>query len=487
MGVVQSQSLKNTIITYLGFGFGAINTLFLYTNEAFITEQYYGLMAYILSTANMLMPLFAFGVHNTLIKFYSSYKSKTKINSFLTLMLFLPLLMIIPIGFFGHFIYELIANYLSQRNIIIKDYVWLIYIAAIAFAYFEIFYAWTKVHLNSVFGNFMKEVFHRIGISILLVCLYFKWLTVNQFIYSVVGVYFLRMLLMKLYAYYVRKPVFQWSRLHNFVEIIKYSALIIIAGSIATVILDVDKFMLGQFIEIEKVAYYSVAIFIATVISVPARSMYQITNPLTAQLLNENKYAELDTLYKKSSLNLFIISGFIFLLIMVNINQLYVLIPEQYTGGLIVVLLVGIAKLSDNLMGNNNAILFNSNYYKMALFFGVLIALTAVVLNLWLIPIYEYEGAALATFISILTYNVIKLSFVYFKFGMIPFTAATFKAFILIFVFLGLFYFWELSFHPILNITLKSFAIGLCYLFVVYKMNFSEDISKLIDTQLKRF
>ena len=487
MGVVQSQSLKNTIITYLGFGVGAINTLFLYTNEAFISEEYYGLMAYILSTANMLMPLFAFGVHNTLIKFYSSYKSRNKVNSFLSLMLFLPFLMIIPIGLIGHFTYELIATYLSQKNIIIKDYVWLIYIAAIAYAYFEVFYAWTKVHLNSVFGNFMKEVFHRVGVAILLVCLYYKWLTVDQFIYAVVGVYFLRMLLMKLYAYYIRKPVFRFSRLPNLLEIIKYSSLIIIAGSIATIILEIDKFMIGHYIEIEKVAYYAVAIYIATVISVPARSMYQITNPLTAKFLNEKKHEELHVLYKKSSLNLFIISGFIFLLIMVNINQLYALIPEQYTGGLIVILLVGIAKLSDNLMGNNNAILFNSNYYKMALLFGVFLAIMAVALNMWLIPMYEYEGAALATFISIFTYNAIKLGFVYSKFRMIPFTATTFKTFMLIVLFLGLFYFWDLPFHPIVNIALKSSVIGLCYLFIIYKMNFSEDITKLINNTLKRF
>ena len=30
MGIVLNQSLKNTIITYLGFGIGAINTLYLY-------------------------------------------------------------------------------------------------------------------------------------------------------------------------------------------------------------------------------------------------------------------------------------------------------------------------------------------------------------------------------------------------------------------------------------------------------------------------
>ena len=75
MGIILKQSFKNTISTYLGFGIGAINTLFLYTN--FLTDQYYGLVAFLFSTANIMMPFMAFGVHNALIKYYSSFKSKS--------------------------------------------------------------------------------------------------------------------------------------------------------------------------------------------------------------------------------------------------------------------------------------------------------------------------------------------------------------------------------------------------------------------------
>jgi len=321
MGIVQSQTLKNTITTYLGFGIGAINTLFLYTE--FMSETYYGLITYIFSTAYVMMPLLAFGVHNTIIKFYSSYKTRNSINSFLTYMLILPLLLIIPIGLIGHFSFETISHFLSQRNPIVKDYVWLIYVSAIAFSYFEVFYAWTKVHMNSVFGNFLMEVFHRAGIAILLFSLYLEFLDIETFIYAAVGVYVLRTLAMMMYAFYIRRPIFRFGKFPNMVAVFKYSAIIILAGSVANIILEVDKFMIGQFIEIENVAYYGVAIYIATVIGVPARSMHQITNPITAKFINEKNKEGLRDLYKKSSLKLFIISGFIFLLIILNIKQLY--------------------------------------------------------------------------------------------------------------------------------------------------------------------
>lgn len=484
MGIVQNQSFKNTITTYIGFGIGAINTLFLYTE--FMTEQYYGLITYILSTAYVMMPLLAFGAHNTLVKFYSSYKSRNNVNSFLTWMLFLPLLIIIPLGLVGYVAFEVIGNFLSETNPIIKDYVWLIYVAAIAFSYFEVFYSWTKVHMNSVFGNFMKEVFHRAGVMVLLFCLYFQLITIETFVYAVVGVYILRMLIMKLYAFYVRRPILRFGKLPNIKSVLKYSALIIIAGSVANIILEIDKFMIGQYIEIEKVAYYGVAIYIATVIGVPARSMHQITNPLTAKLLNEGEKDKLKVLYKKSSLNLFIISGFIFLLIILNINQLYLLIDDKYTGGLIVVLLISVAKLSDNIIGNNNAILFNSDYYRVVLALGVLLAIMTVVFNAILIPEYGINGAAFATFMSVIIYNFAKVAFVYYKFKMSPFCVNTFKTLVLIVILAAVFYFWEFPFHPIINIGLKSILIGLCYGLIVYRMNLSDDISIILNKFLKK-
>lgn len=484
MGVVINQSIKNTIITYFGFGVGAINTLFLFTQ--FLSDEYFGLIMFILSTANIIMPLMAFGVNNTIIKFYTTFKTRQSQNSFLTLILFLPLVVIIPFGLIGLTNFESISSWIAKDNILVKDYVWLIYISAIAFAYFEVFYAWAKVQMQTVFGNFMKEVFHRIGTMVLLFLLHFNVISADQLIIWIVAVYLLRTVLMMLYAFSIKRPVLQFSKIKNLSSILKYTSLIIIAGSVANVILEIDKFMIGQYNLIENVAYYGVAIYIAAVIGVPSRSMHQITNPLTAKYLNENNKIDLKKLYQKSSLNLFIISGFIYLLIILNINELYKLIPEQFSHGVLVVFLIGLAKLFDNLLGNNNAILFNSDYYRMVLVQGVFLAIISVLLNMWFIPKYGINGAAYATFVSVVLYNIIKIGFVYLKFNMLPFTKATAKTFILVCALGMLFYYWDFPFHPIVNIGLKSILISLCYGTVVYVFNLSEDITKILNDLLKR-
>lgn len=483
MGIVTTQSFKNTISTYVGFGIGALNTLFLYTY--FISDTYYGLVAFLMSTANIIMPLMAFGAHNTIIKFYSTFKTKNSLNSFLTLMLILPLALIIPIGLIGCFTYEAIGELLSQKNTIVKDYVWYIYVTAIAMAYFEVFFAWSKTQMQTVFGNFMKEVFHRVGTMLMLFAVYFKWMDVEQFIIGVVILHIIRTVIMKLYAFSVKFPVIKFYKIEKLPAILKYSALIIIAGSIATIILDIDSFMLGMYIPIEKVAYYGVAIYIATVIVVPSRSMQQILQPLTAKYLNDKNKVALKDLYVRSSQTLFIIGGFIFVIILININALYMLIPKEFSGGLLVVFLVGIAKLYDCLMGCNNVVLFNSDYYRVVLLFGVILTVLTVILNVIFIPIYGMNGSAFATFLAISIYNTIKIYFVKVKFDMMPFDKNTGVVLILIIGCVFLFYFWEFPFHPILNIALKTVLVTTVYVLAILKLEVSEDISGMIKKYLR--
>lgn len=485
MGVVANQSFKNIILTYLGFLIGGINTLFLYTQ--FLSTQQYGMVNYMLSLATVLTPLMAFGVHNTLIKFYSSFKTRSTQNSFLTLMLFLPLVIVVPVVAFTYLFNESISDFLAVKNEIIKDYIWHTCAIAVALGYFEIFFAWIKVQMKTVFGTFMKEVFHRAGAMLLLILLYFKVINLDQFMIGLVCVYVLKMLVMKIYAFSVKFPKITFKKLNNLIPILKYSVLIIIAGSVATVLLDIDKVMMGSYIKIKNIAYYSVAVYIAAVIAVPQRAMHQILMPLSAKYLNEKNYTSLKSLYQKSSLNLFIVSGFVFLLIVLNINELYEIMPNsnQYRTGLFVLIIVSISKLYDALLGSNNAILFNSDYYRVVLTFGVILVTIMVLLNMLFIPKFGINGAAIATFIAVFLYNTAKIIFVYKKFKILPFSKFTLKIMLLLSAFVLAFYFWEFPFNPIVNIACKTFIVFILYVLIIYKLNFSEDITTVLKRYLK--
>ncbi|MEP3210284.1 MAG: oligosaccharide flippase family protein [Maribacter sp.] len=484
MGIVFKQSLKNTVITYLGFAIGAINHLFLFTR--FLTDEYFGLVTVLLSASAVLMPLIAFGVPNTLVKFYSGFKENSDVNSFLTLMLLLPLLIAIVVFGVSYVAYSSIGEFLSRTNPIVKNYVWYIFLIGLAMAYFEIFYAWARVHLKSVFGNFMKEIFVRAGTLILLVLIYLDSITVEFFLKSLVGLYIARMIIMKLYAFSLRMPKLDFNWPEQTRKILSYTTLIILGGSAAIILLEIDKVMLNQFIAIENVAYYGVATYIAMVIIVPSRSMHQITYPLTSELMNARDTEGMKTLYQKSSLTLFMASGILFLLIVSNVAELYLLLPEVYRGGFTVVFIVGLIKVYDSLLGNNNAILYNSEYYRTVLVMGVLLAIITILFNLWLIPEYGIEGAAIASFMAFFIYNTVKLIYVKVKFGMLPFTGDTLKVFMLLLAIGIPFYFVDFSFHPIINIGLKSIPMVFIFVYVIYRFKISEDVNSVIDSFFKR-
>jgi O-antigen/teichoic acid export membrane protein len=479
MGIVLNQSLKNTIITYIGFGIGGISTLFLF--PPILGKTFYGLSNYILSCANVIMPLFAIGMQNTLVKFYSQCKTEKERNEFLSFTVLFPVLLIIPILLLSLFFYDEIAFFVTKKNPIVKDYIWLIPFIGICMAYFEIFYAWARVHMHSVFGNFIKEVGLRLFSLVALIGIYFDWITVVDFIYLTAGIYFFAFLLTMFYAFRIKKPVFQLAVPSNVKGILEYTSYIILSGSVANLLLDGDKIMLNQYMEIGNIAFYSVATYIALVISVPSRAMHQIVYPITAKLMHENKHDALNDLYKKTSINLQIVGGFVMLCIFVNIDQLYDLMPKEYSGGIMVVFMIGLSKYFDLILGNNNAIIFNSKYYRAVLFLGVGLVFLTVVLNMIFIPLYGIIGSAFATLLSITCYSIAKLLFVVKRMHLYPFTAQTLQSIGITIVVFLMFYFWQFPMHQLIAIGLKSILVTIVYVYINYKMVISPEINQTLD------
>ncbi|MGY5355997.1 oligosaccharide flippase family protein [Wenyingzhuangia sp. IMCC45467] len=485
MGIVLKESYKNTVSLIVAILIGAVNTLFLYVY--FLDTEYYGLVTFLLSTAFILKPLMSLGVNYSVVKFFSSFNTKEQKDKFLSSALWFPLVLVIPLGIFCAVFYGYISNWLSKENPLVKDYTYLIFLVALATAYFEVFYAWARVHLKSVYGNILKELFVRLAATVLLFAVYFKVINSHQFVFWLSGAYFLQMFLMMWFAFKLYLPKFSFAVPDNFGEIVKYSLYIIMAGSAATILLDIDKFMIPQKQAIEQVAFYAVAVYIGTVIEIPGRAMSQIVQPLTAKAINDKNNDEVLDLYQKTSINLLLASGGIFILVNANLESLYVFLPPKYTGGFWVVLMISIAKLYHMFLGNNGAIISNSKYYKVLLPYGLGMAVSVVLLNNWLIDVFGINGAALATLIVVLIFNTIKLFYVKKKFSIQPTTKKTWVSLFFIFLFTVIGIFLDFPFHPVVNIFLESILLGGMYLLVMLHFQLSKDITTLYIDIKKRF
>jgi len=480
VGIVFKQTSWNIVTISIAILIGGVNTLYFYPE--FLKDDYYGLVVFLLATSNLLQPLMSFGAQHTIIKFFSSFNDKKKKDQFLSSVIFLPLFFIIPITFLVVQFHDIIAQFLSVKNPIIESYVWVIFLVSFATSYFEVFYSWSRVQFKSIFGNILKEIYPRISVLFLLVLVSFEVLNKENFVWWLTGLYYLRLILMIVYSFYLYKPVFSITIPDNFKEILSYSFYILLAGSAASFLIDIDKYMIPQKQAISQTAYYAVAVFIATVVEIPGRAMFQILNPLVAKSLNDQNYSELKYLYKKSSENLLLISGLFFLLINLNIDSFYLLLNNQfYSNASLVVLIISSAKLIQMSFGCGPAILATSTFYRITLPFSISMAISVYLLNDYLIDLYGINGAAISTFIVLLIFTILKILYIVFKIKIQPYSLNSLKILFSIFIVYLINYFINLDYNPLLNIFIRSVGITILYLIMIYFFGISQKLKNLLN------
>tara|TARA_B110000444_G_scaffold42920_2_gene38841 strand:- start:939 stop:2393 length:1455 start_codon:yes stop_codon:yes gene_type:complete len=484
MGIVIKQTSRNILTISIALVIGAVNTLYFYPE--FLKDEYYGLVVFLLATSNLLQPLMSLGAQHTIIKFYSSFNDKKSKDNFLSSIIFIPLIIILPVSFLVVQIHDTIGSFLSMQNPIIESYVWVIFLVSFATSYFEVFYAWSRVQLKSVFGNALKEIYPRVSVFILLVLVSLDIIEKENFVWFLTGLYFLRLLIMIIYSLSLYKPKFSFILPENFKEIVSYSIYILLAGSAASLLIDIDKYMIPQKEAISQTAYYAVAVFIATVVEIPGRAMFQILNPMVAKAINTNDNKNLNELYQKSSTNLLIICGFFFLLINLNIVSFYELMNNQfYADAIWVVLIISIAKLIQMSFGCGPAILATSSFYKITLPFSISMAISVYFLNDYLIDLYGINGAAISTLIVLLLFTILKVLFINFKLKIQPYNLNTIKIIVLILVLYFTLNSLKLNLYPLFNIIIKSVLISVSYIYLVYFLKLSKTINSTLNSLIK--
>lgn len=489
MSNVVKQSFLNVLSVIGAFAIGALNTVVLYPR--IIGVQFYGIVIILLAQSNILQPIFSFGLQHTVIKYFSAASSTKEKDKLLLFSVLLPLCIIVPSALFFSFYYTEISTYLSSKNPGLAAYIYLIFVIAVTTSYFEIFYSWSRVQKRTVVGNFMKEVYQRVLIFVLLVAYFMQWLDFSGFINALIVGYVLRLLIMMGYSLWLYTPKIHFEFPTNTSSLLSYTLLIFLSAFGASVIIDIDASMLGKLVEEQYVAYYKVAIFIAAIIDAPGRALFQIVSPMVAEALNKNDRLGLKQLLRKSSTNLLLVSGLFFVLINSNIHDLYALIyqlnaKEGFVLAIPVVFYISSTKLISALIGCTNNIITNSKYYYVVPFLSIGSAAAVIGLNLVFISEIGFVGAALSTFLVITVFNLIKVAFVWWAYKIVPWGKDSLVILMLIVVLLVPFYFWQLPFEPLVNMVIKGGLTSLLYLIFSYQFKLSDNINALMDKGIKK-
>lgn len=485
MGLVAKQTFYNLLSIGLAFILGALNTLYMYPN--FMGSRLQGVVIALLAYSNLVQPFISFGLQHAIIKYYSSFKTKQERDSLLVFTIWSPLIIIILISIYLWMFSSSIITDISSKEPLISTYAFVIILIAISTSYFEIFFSWLRVHLASVFGNFLKEFYPRFLNFVLLVCYASNIIEFETFIYCLIIGYYIRLFLVILYSLKIYTPKFTLTLPPFYLKILFYSFLIFLSGAASSIILDIDKSMIASLITSDDVAFYSVALFIAAVIEAPGRAMFQIVSPLVSKAINSDDKIYLTRLLKKSSNNLFLVSGVLFLLINLNLTDFYVFVNQpMYAVAIGVVSVVSIGKLYSMSIGCLNNIISNSKFYPYIFWFSVLSATIAVILNLILIPEYGILGAAYATLFVIVLMNTLKLILVAYGLKIHPYSKDSLKILLVIIIVYFTIKEINLEYSSIINLLIRSTIIILSYYALSQIFGLLNDINSQINKYLNR-
>jgi O-antigen/teichoic acid export membrane protein len=425
LGIVRKQALANSFFSYIGVALGYLNLIILF--PAYFTSEQFGLIGLIISVSVVYSYLSAFGLANTIPRFFPFFKTDDRKHQGF-------LLYIILIGTTGFLILTIlflvlrpliISAYVEKSKMFIDYYYFLIPLSLFTLL-FNVFEATARAIFRTGYATFLKEVLLRLFTTIIIILFVLKILSFEQFVYFYILINGICALLLMFQIIFSKEFVFKiefssFSK-SKFFEILKYGSFLFLSS--AAMIIGqsgADVLILGSMVGLSIVGAYTIYFRIATLIYVPMRALSKISVPIIATAWKNNDTKQIADIYKRTSLIQFIFGCLIYIGVIINKHNLfYFLKRPEYIDNFNIFYFVGIAVLIDISVGLNSEIIVNSSKYRFDPLFNIILLIVSVTVNYLLIPVLGGVGAAIAAVASFFTFNFIKWLFIVINFKMQP-------------------------------------------------------------------
>ncbi len=436
MGSIRKQTIISSLLVYFGFFIGAINIFFytkIGTQHGVFTAEQFGLTRIFFDYAQNMYAFSSLGVIPIIYKFYPYYKDNLAVHeidlmSWAMVTALFGFLLILIAGFYFE---PLFVNQFSVRSKLIVDYYYWMFPFAMGMLFFSVIEGFCWGIQKTVISNFLKETGLRIFTLGLILLFYFKIISFDLFIKIFAFLYLAIFFILAIYLYQTRRLHFPFklSRVTKKFKkkILAMQALIFGGTLIASIAATVDSFIIAKFMGLGVVAVFGLAQYAANLVQVPQRSIQSISAGVLSRAWKDKNLIEIERIYKRSCINLLLISLFIFGNLWLNVYQgLQVLnIQKEYEGGMAVIFILGIVRIIDAGTGLNNMVINTSTYWRFDFYSGVILLALRLPLTYFLIKNYGIIGSAFAELAAFGLYNFIRFEFLRRKFNMQPFNAKT--------------------------------------------------------------
>jgi O-antigen/teichoic acid export membrane protein len=492
MGVIKRQSLKSTVINFIGTFIGFLSMLWVYP----LTLDEYGYFQAIFSTATLIVPFLGLGIHGFVIRYAPEFEKrgiKDRLLAFsiylATFCSFMVTIILVALYFiFYERLFELFDNfkYIDENKIFILILSWVL-------MFLSILSSMASTLLRIVIPDLLINLLIKIALPTMMLSIYFGYLD-KQWIPILTIVYFIVILLAMLYYIFslgghsVKAGYARFDRA-DFKEMGYFMVFVMFNSLGASLLMRVDAFMIAAMISESAIAIYGILLTITNVIDIPVKALNNISASVLARSWAEQDRENLQMIYQKSSLFGSIIGWFLFGMLLFSWPDIIAVmsgkkgnITVDLATGVFVCL--GLSKVFDISTGVNSWIISNSPKYRALMYMLLLASIINVILNYFLIQSTGITGAAIATLVSLSLFNVMKYLYVKYELGFQLEFKPLFEVLLGVLIVFGIFYWIRFSLHPLINLGIRSILYSILYFVVMYALNPGGQLRKEVLTTL---
>ncbi len=488
MGIVQRDSFRITIVSYLGASIGYLNKIFLFTN--FLTTEQVGLANLLITISVLYAQVAAMGSYNIILRFFPFFKDHNKAHHG-----FLPGMAIFSLAGFAlaSLVFIILLNpfkvlYQTSAPLLIE---YALYIIPLALA--TMVYHLFEAYLRSLQKNLVPSLTYDLGLRLFVTLAILLFATglidFSSFVFFYVIANCLPALIVVLYTHLINQLFLRpalTTMIKRLGRIILVYGLYSLLNNLSIMLLSsIDSLMVAGMIDLGAAGIYTTMIFITSVMLIPYRNMIKVSAPLVASYWKSKAMYEMQELYRKATATNLVIGAGIFLLIWINLDSIFSLIPGDYEVGKTVFLLLAIGKLFDMAAGLNGTILLTSKRYRYDLLFTIGLVVIAILTNLLLIPLLGMNGAALASMLTMVLFNLLRILFLKHHFSLQPFAWKDLLVPLIVGLIIIISSLIRQAPSILIDIPIRSGLAAILYIIPIYLLAISPNINRLIDQYKK--
>jgi O-antigen/teichoic acid export membrane protein len=497
MGIIKRQGLKTAVSMYIGVFLGLvfINLLF----PHYIAAEYLGLLNMFTGLIMLLSPIPSLGMQQLLIR-SSNQWTEEKLKKYHGLMLITIGVVVFIISISLIIAKPLLINWQITQGkpaaaiALFKKYYYTLIPLLFIFCYSQYLEVHGMRKLRTALPTFLREVLGRVILIIGLGLICLNILDYNYFQIALIASYSIPFILLVMYAVTVIpfSVDFSWIKNLQFKFLTKdeisFSAYMLILTVGTNALLFMDSIIVPAYLGLKQLAIYSRPLLLGQMVLVPARAVLTVAMPVMRDYLAEHKYEELRKLYKGLATNLYIVSALLVALLCCCANQIFELLPPEYSAAKPVLYIIAIGRMLDAAMGPSTEMLAQSKYYKQQAIMMLGCAALALGLNVVLIPKFGLIGPAIGVTGALVFFNFIKTLLIKKKFGFTFYTNQFIPISICFLITLAIGFFVpalnlyanNAIINSLLNIAVRCLLATVVYISLIYKSNVSTDVNQFV-------